>query len=645
MTTQVLPQAVLDAYDVGGLLGAGGHGVAYRAVDRSSGAPVAIKALHATLDSPEEVRAFTEEANAMHRLHGRSEVVQLHRAFVAEGRPILVMELLAGTLAERLASLGTLDPTEVRTIAGELLDAVVVAHDAGVVHADITPANVFMRPNGAIVLADFGVARVDDVTLTGGAGVSLGYVAPETVELGEVTNASDLYGVGATLYALLSGHPPFVEERDTPLPIGVLVRRIADPEMAELPPGVPADLAGLIAALMAHRPSDRPSSAREALALLRTPQAGSDPTAPAPTVPAPTVRAHGRAGAIAVALLGVIALVVGGVWLANRPSDTGQVAAAVDPEPTRTLAGPEESELVSSAVERTVSPVSTVGDATTPDETVADGIAAVVDTAAAPATTAPATTAPATTATPATTAGETTTVAPATTASQTTLAPQPTVAAGGCALLCETFETLDGWQLQQDASVARLSLERSPRSAGGSVLRQTSGSGTEPGGSYLERSLGAIGNGDDLHVRVSLAFDDLPPSDSDRRWFQNLFVVTDELRHSWSLNVRHDSNGDLSFHGAYGDPANEDYGGTFIVAAAPTDHIFCLQLTVPVSSGGPATYTVDGTPMRFPDAGAQQYGSAFVLQVGPTWLDEQDLAPGVMIDEVIASTEPVGCSE
>ncbi|MGL5852405.1 MAG: serine/threonine-protein kinase, partial [Phycicoccus sp.] len=174
----------------------------------------------------------------------------------------LVMELVPGEpLSALLQREGALDPERVQALVGQAALALGAAHEAGVVHRDVKPANILVAPDGTVKLTDFGIARAVDgagQTVTGEVLGTPHYLSPEQA-LGETaTGASDIYALGVVAHEMLSGSRPF--DRRTPVATALAQVHDAPPP---LPVDVPAGLRRLVDQCLAKRPADRPCSARE----------------------------------------------------------------------------------------------------------------------------------------------------------------------------------------------------------------------------------------------------------------------------------------------------------------------------------------------------------------------------------------------
>ncbi len=203
-------------------LGHGGMGVVWCAHDQLLDRTVALKEVVATQGASEEVRErMLREARAAARLD-HPGAVRIYDVIDEDDHstpPWIVMEVLSGrTLKDAVNDDGPLPPPRVAEIGIALLDAVAAAHRAGILHRDVKPANVQLCDDGRVVLTDFGIAQVEgdsSITRTGDIVGSPAYMSPERARGMELGPKSDLFALGATLYAAVEGMSPF--ERETPI--------------------------------------------------------------------------------------------------------------------------------------------------------------------------------------------------------------------------------------------------------------------------------------------------------------------------------------------------------------------------------------------------------------------------------------------
>jgi serine/threonine protein kinase len=249
-------------------VGRGGFSVVYAARQVALDRQVAIKVLLADLEEEDQVRRFTNECRILGRLGMHKHVVDVYDAGVTdEGRPYIVMKFYAGgSLADRLKKAGPLSASEVVSIGVKMAAALQAAHAIGVIHRDVKPDNILIDDDGEPVLTDFGVAAVADAAgaYTSSVAFSRAHVAPEVLDRNAFGVASDVYGLGSTLFTLLTGRAAFAADTEARQILAIL----NDPPPAIDQPGVPVGLSAVIATAMAKRPTDRYATAellREAL--------------------------------------------------------------------------------------------------------------------------------------------------------------------------------------------------------------------------------------------------------------------------------------------------------------------------------------------------------------------------------------------
>ncbi len=318
-----LPRA-FGPYVLERVVGGGGMGIVYEALHRDLVRRVAVKVLPRTLDAdPAMVERFRREARACAQVR-HPNVVTVYEAGDVDGQLYYAMELIEGRTLQTHVDEGTVpEPRALCSALAEVADALDTLHAAGVVHRDVKPANLIVRPDGHIVLADFGLAR----TLYGGhltqTGEALGtppYMSPEQL-LGRVRDVdarTDVYGLGATLYHALVGSPPFAATDPQDLVRMVMVQR-PDPISRRRPEGAPALEPGIEAVVMKaleKRKEDRYVTAGALRDDLRAVAAGKEPVGR----PVPWKRALRGARPYALPVAAAVGLLVGGLaWWNVQP--------------------------------------------------------------------------------------------------------------------------------------------------------------------------------------------------------------------------------------------------------------------------------------------------------------------------------------
>ncbi|HWM89328.1 MAG TPA: protein kinase [Thermoanaerobaculia bacterium] len=296
-------------------IGSGGMGVVYEAEDVRLRRRVAVKLLPPEYGrDPTTKERFLREARAASALDDPN-ICTVHDIGESDGRLYLVMAYYEGeTLRERLRR-GPLPVEEAHRAAVQVARALARAHEAGIVHRDVKPANVMLTRRGEVKILDFGIAKIWGDTALTRTGSSLGtpfYMSPEQARGEEVDARTDLWSLGALLYEMLSGRRPFAGENEQAVFHGILSR---EPEpLDRLCPEVPAALARTVARTLSK---DRATRYRSAAELLGDLESGRPPAAPPFRRP--------RAAALAAGLLAAGLLAAGGWWASRQP--TGQSAA------------------------------------------------------------------------------------------------------------------------------------------------------------------------------------------------------------------------------------------------------------------------------------------------------------------------------
>jgi eukaryotic-like serine/threonine-protein kinase len=259
-----------DRYELLAVVGRGGMGEVFRAHDRHLRRDVAVKVLprHLVGDRGAEERLRREARTAA--ALGHPNVVAVHDAVeTAEGGQAIVMELVDGpSLAEVLATEGRLDPDRALGIVAGIAEGLAAAHAAGLVHRDVKPSNVLLTADGTPKVADFGIARSVDqtATQTGLVRGSAPYLAPEQARGDPVDARTDVYALGALLFELVTGRPPFTADE----PLGIVHQHLHDapPDPRALAP-VGDALAGAMLRALAKDPDQRYPDPRDLVAAAR----------------------------------------------------------------------------------------------------------------------------------------------------------------------------------------------------------------------------------------------------------------------------------------------------------------------------------------------------------------------------------------
>jgi WD40 repeat protein len=257
----------LDQFAILGVIGRGGMGIVLRGFDTYLERDVAVKVLDPALAKDELARKrFCRESRTAASVT-HENVVAVHHVAHEESSdlPYLVMQLIDGEALDQRLARGRLPLKEVVSIAAQVAAGLAAAHEKGLIHRDVKPANVLLeRGTNRVKLTDFGLARAaDDVRLTG-TGLVTGtplYMAPEQARGEDLDARADLFSLGVLLYELCTGQTPF--EAKTPLAVLKRLTDEAHRPVRELNPDTPRWLAEVIDRLLAKSPADRFQSARE----------------------------------------------------------------------------------------------------------------------------------------------------------------------------------------------------------------------------------------------------------------------------------------------------------------------------------------------------------------------------------------------
>jgi serine/threonine protein kinase len=319
----------LPGFDQVTEIGRGGFAVVYRAREVELDRVVAVKLLTGHLDETARNR-FDRERRALAALSAHPNVVTIYRSGVADGRAYIVEEFAPeGSLDDRLARRGRVSWRDTADIGAKISDALAVAHDAGVLHRDVKPANILFSMYGEPMIADFGIARMagTPATASGVVTATVVHAPPEVLDGKAPSAASDVYSLASTLYTCILGTPPFAREGDESI-VPLITRVATEPPPDLRAAGAPGDVAALLERGLAKQPEYRPTAADFGHGLRSALGPGGGPGSPTTRVPPPPSPTRGAPagapdrrplwigllGAVAVALVVAIILAVAGVF-------------------------------------------------------------------------------------------------------------------------------------------------------------------------------------------------------------------------------------------------------------------------------------------------------------------------------------------
>ncbi len=273
------PGTPFGGYRLGRVLGRGGMGVVYEAEELVSGRRVALKVLQRRHDDEYDRERFEREGRLAASIDHQHCVFVFGAEEIA-GVPAIAMELMAGTLADRLAAESPLSPAAAVDAARQLVAGLQAANAAGILHRDVKPSNCFVDANGVVKIGDFGISRSTRPTeetarsTRGRFAATPAYASPEQLSGGALDVRADIYSLGATLYELLTGDRPFTR----PDLMALLMAVANEPPRAPhlVAPAVPKGLSQIVLRCLAKKPADRFQS-YDALAAALAPYASWSP--------------------------------------------------------------------------------------------------------------------------------------------------------------------------------------------------------------------------------------------------------------------------------------------------------------------------------------------------------------------------------
>ncbi|WP_394214735.1 Stk1 family PASTA domain-containing Ser/Thr kinase [Brachybacterium vulturis] len=266
-TSPGISQLLDDRYRVEELIARGGMATVHRGHDERLDRVVALKIMHPHLAMDEDFRRrFGREARSAARLAHRN-VVGVFDQGEDEDRIYLAMELIEGeTLRARIVAQERLTLRDSLDVTTQVLQALVAAHEAGIVHRDIKPENILIAEDDLVKVADFGLARATGSSNSSASAALLGtvaYISPELVTRGHADERSDLYSLGIVLFEMLTGHQPFRGEQ----PVHIAFQHVHEdiPAPSSLVSGIPRELDSLVTWSAARQVEQRPATATDLL--------------------------------------------------------------------------------------------------------------------------------------------------------------------------------------------------------------------------------------------------------------------------------------------------------------------------------------------------------------------------------------------
>lgn len=345
------PGARIGSYEVLGQIGAGGMGEVYRGRDLRLQRPVAIKVITRQLTDDDLVRRFESEALSASALN-HPNIITVYEFGVHEGLQYLVTEFIEGqTLRERIRH-GPLRIGDALGIAIQVASALDSAHGAGLVHRDVKPENVMIRPDGYVKVLDFGLAKLSPTaraaaenltvslrTIPGTILGTIGYMAPEQVRGLEVDHRADIWSLGVVLHEIIAGSSPFAGPTSSDVIASVLER---EPPPLAIEPPAPAELQRIVAKTLAKKPDQRYQTIADLLIDLRRLQAQLEggtgvPLPGANASPRPASARNTRRALAGIGVIVLVAISMFGVPTLQRWRESSREAARIAALPQRTI--------------------------------------------------------------------------------------------------------------------------------------------------------------------------------------------------------------------------------------------------------------------------------------------------------------------
>jgi serine/threonine protein kinase/predicted esterase len=338
----LMPGTKFGPYEIQSLLGAGGMGEVYRALDTRLQRTVAIKVLPAHLSSnPELHERFAQEAKSISGLQ-HPNICVVHDVGSQDGVDFMVMEYVAGQTLDKLIPPGGMAADQAIRYAIQIADALSRAHAAGIVHRDLKPANIMVDESGLVKVLDFGLAKLaasatgrEDATITmattpGMIVGTMAYMSPEQAEGKAIDSRSDIFSFGSVFYEMLTARKAFQGQSSAAL-LSAVMRDDPKP-LSEVSRDVPPEVRRIVARCLKKDPAARYASGAELAHELKHCRDLLFPESGAMLSPARIVREAQRPRVLVPLLLAVILLCLGAAWLIKRSRDSRWAREVALPE-------------------------------------------------------------------------------------------------------------------------------------------------------------------------------------------------------------------------------------------------------------------------------------------------------------------------
>ena len=333
MSHTVAIGATLGYYRIEGVLGRGGMGVVYRAVDTRLNRPVAVKFLSTDIANDEARRRFQREAQMASSLN-HPHIVTVHDIGEWNGQQYVVTEFVDGGTLANWAAAGPRSWRQCVELLTGVAEGLAAAHEAGIMHRDIKPGNILVSQSGYAKLADFGLAKLEDTssddtrTRTNVIVGTTAYMSPEQATGGACDTRSDIFSFGVVMYEMLSGRRPFDGKSSSET-----VQCILQQQPSPLSDSIPSALRNVVEKALEKEPGERYQFAREIAVDLRRVARRTETASDIPVSAVLPVAASRRWWIPAAAILAIAVVVVGLALRPKTPSARGTQHLQIEPPP------------------------------------------------------------------------------------------------------------------------------------------------------------------------------------------------------------------------------------------------------------------------------------------------------------------------